>query len=47
MPADGVLKVQVGGKTYKVDIGKTNNAIVTIKIPTPRAKPAISIAKFN
>ncbi len=47
MPTDGMLKVYVGGRMYKVNIGKTNNAIVTIKVPTPRAKPAISIAKFN
>jgi len=47
MPADGVLKVQIGGRMHKINIGKTNNAIVTIKIPTPKAKPAISIAKFN
>ncbi len=47
MPADGVLKVQVGGRIHEVKLGKTNNAIVTIKIPTPRAKPAISVARFN
>ena len=47
MPVDGILKVYVGGHMHEVNIGKANNAIVTIKVPTPRAKPAISIAKFN
>jgi hypothetical protein len=47
MPTDGILKVQVGGRIHEVKLGKTNNAIVTIKIPTPRAKPAISVARFN
>jgi hypothetical protein len=47
MPTDGMLKVQVGGRIHEVKLGKTNNAIVTIKIPTPRAKLAISVARFN
>lgn len=47
MPEDGILKVQVGRQIHEIKLGKANNAIVTIKIPTPRAKPAISVAKFD
>jgi hypothetical protein len=47
MPVNGILEVYVGGSMYKVNIGKVNNAIVTIKVPTPSAKPAISVARFD
>lgn len=47
MPTDGIIEVYVGGSMHRINIGKADNAIVTIKVPTPRAKPAISIAKFN
>ncbi|MDC0965997.1 hypothetical protein OAS07_06415 [Candidatus Thioglobus sp.] len=47
MPANGILKVYIGGRMHKINIGEADNAIVTIKVPTPRAKPAISIARFN
>jgi hypothetical protein len=47
MPADGLLKLTINNKPHRVKITQANSAIVTVKLPTRLAKPAISVAKFK
>ncbi len=47
MPQDGMLKLKFGSNSQQVTIGEAANAIVSVRIPSKYAKPAISVMRFE